>query len=91
MSEIRREPLYRNTFDTGNSRSGEWRSLRFLVTRDHLAFLTVALIEVPKHGHPRLDSRIRGLQVEWHPEDITEDLRLGAIRRALWGVSQTHG
>ena len=90
MSEIRREPLYRNTFDTGFTRSGEWKTIRFLVTRDSTDFLTAALVEVPAHGHPRLDSRIRGLQVEWHPEDITEDLRIGALRRALWGVSQTH-
>lgn len=90
MSEMRREPLYRNVFDTGDSRHGDWKTLRFMVTRDRTDFLTVALVEVPAHGHPRLDARIRGLQVEWHPQDIREEIRLGAIRRALWGVSQTH-
>lgn len=90
MSEIRREPLYRNTFDSGNSRNGEWSTLRFMVTRDRTDFLTVALIEVPKHGHPKLDARIRGLQVVWAPENRVDDLRLYALHIALWGVSQTH-
>lgn len=89
MSEMQREPLYRNTFELGSSRAQEWSRLRFMVSRDRTDYLTVALVEQASKGHPHLDSRIRGVQVLWHPELAYEDLRIFAIRTALLGVSQT--
>lgn len=89
MSEIQEWPAVRNAFRIGNSRSGEWKNLRFMVSRDSTPWLTVALVETPVNGHPRLDARIRGLQVAWDPRMSEGDARLYAIHQALLGVSQT--
>lgn len=89
MSEMLHGTDVRNSFDLGNSRNGDWQTLRLLVTRNRSSYLTVAMIEVPKHGHPRLDARIRGMQVHWSPEPTIPDLRLYALAQALAGVSQT--
>lgn len=82
-------PPTKNAFEIGNNRSGEWRSLRLLVYRDSTEYLTVALVEQAKAGHPRLDGRIRGLQVAWFPKYADYDLRLYALTTALAGVVQT--
>lgn len=89
MSEMPALPRVKNAFEIGDNRSSEWRSLRFMVSRDRTPFLTVALVEQAKHGHPHLDGRIRGLQVAWDPEMAVADLRLYAIYQALLGVAQT--
>ena len=89
MSEMQQLPPVRNAFDIASRRSAEWSSLRFMVTRDHTAYLTVALVEKSRDGHPFLDSRIRGLQVLWQPGHASKDQRLWAIYQALLGVSQT--
>lgn len=89
MSEIRPIPAGRNFFQIGNSRSTEWNSLRLMVYRDHTPYLTVALVEQAKQGHPHLDSRIRGLQVPWDPSLCSGDLRTFALQQALLGVTQT--
>lgn len=79
----------KNAFEIGNNRSSEWRNLRLMVSRDSTEYLTVALVEQAKGGHPRLDGRIRGLQVAWYPKYADYDLRLYALTTALAGVSQT--
>ena len=89
MSEIQSAGQTRNWFDTGNSRYGDWQSLRLLVKRDSSQYLTVALIEVPKGGHPRLDARYRGHQVLWDPRTSEGDVRLYALSVALSGMTQT--
>lgn len=89
MSDIRRIPVVRNRFELGSSRSTEWSSLRLMVSRDSTDYLTVALVEQARQGHPHLDPRIRGLQVRWFPEYCDYDLRLYAIATALAGVNQT--
>lgn len=80
----------RNAFTVGNNRPGEWQSLRFMVYRDRTEYLTVALVEQAKGGHPHMDGRIRGLQVAWYPKYADYDLRLYALHTALAGVTQTH-
>ena len=89
MSEMRSLPRVFNAFEIANRRSDEWQSLRLMVYRDRTPYLTVALVEQGRHGHPRLDSQIRGLQVAWDPELAAFDLRLYALQQALLGVSQT--
>jgi len=89
MSEIQHLPHVANAFEIANRRSSEWNSLRLMVYRDHTEYLTVALVEQARHGHPHLDSRIRGLQVAWYPKYADYDLRLYALHTALAGVSQT--
>jgi len=89
MSEIQSRIATRNQFNIGNSRSTEWCSLRLMVYRDHTPYLTVALVEQARKGHPLLDSRIRGLQVPWDPTLCSGDLRTFALQQALLGVTQT--
>lgn len=86
MSEIRNLPPTKNAFEIGNNRSSEWASLRLMVYRDRTPFLTVALVEQGRYGHPRLDGRIRGIQVAWDPSLALVDLRLYALQEALSGV-----
>ena len=82
-------PRIKNAFEIGNSRSSEWRSLRFVVARDSTPYLTAALVTQARDGIPHLDSNIRGLQVAWDPDMAPGDLRLWAIYQALLGVVQT--
>lgn len=89
MSEVVRNIPTRNRFEIGNSRSTEWSNLRLMVYRDRTPYLTVALVEQAKNGHPHLDSRIRGLQVAWDPSLCSGDLRTFALQQALLGVTQT--
>jgi hypothetical protein len=77
------KPSERNRIQIGDSRSGEWRSCKLNVYRDHTDYLTVALIEQARNGHPRLDGRINGLQVLWDPRKAEGDLRLYALSLAL--------
>jgi len=89
MSEIPLHTHTKNAISIGDSRSADWNSLKLHVTRDRTEYLTVALIEQSRGGHPRLDGRIRGLQVAWYPKYADYDLRLYALTTALAGVTQT--
>jgi len=89
MSEIQGRVPYHNAVTIGGRRSTDWETLRLLVTRNSTPNLTVALIEQPRHGHPRLDLYARGLQVPWDRWVDVPDLRYYALERALAAVTQT--
>lgn len=89
MRSEHREVLCQNEFHTRSSDRGEWQSLRLCIARSVPGKLAVALIEVPKFGHPRLDPNIRGMQVEWWPQYHEGEERLHALTQALLGVTQT--
>lgn len=90
MSEIRNPLVVRNRIEVGSSRPGSWSTLRLVVHRGSLDYLTAALIETSWQGSSALDSRISGLQLPWFPErNAGSDLRLYALQRALTAISQT--
>jgi len=89
MSEIHPIPAPQNRLRIGNSRSSEWRSLRFMVHRNSTPLLTVGLVETSGYGIERLDARWAGFQVQWFPEEAVGDIRLHALASALRGLSQT--
>lgn len=89
MSEIQKNAGPRSQIFIGNNRSGDWKSLRFLVSRTSATYLTVALITRTYGGHEMLDGEIRGLQVPWNGLEEGVDLRYYALNRALVGLAQT--
>jgi hypothetical protein len=89
MSEIQRNVFPQNRIQTGSIRSSDWRSLRFMVHRNHTPLLTVGLVETSGYGIERLDARWAGFQILWHPEEAEGDIRLHALTSALRGLSQT--
>lgn len=89
MKASEANPFPQNRIQIGDSRSPDWRSLRFMVHRDNTRFLTVGLVQTSGYGIERLDARWAGFQVPWHPEEAEGDLRLYALTKALQGLSQT--
>lgn len=92
MSEIQNPLARRNFVDVGSNRRGEWQTMRLVVHRNSTDWLTYAVIETSWTGRSAMDSRFQGGQVLWTPEDAAPlDLRLYALRRALWSAAQTIG
>lgn len=89
MSEIQRKAGPYNRITIGNNRSGDWHSLRLLVSRTSNLNLTVALITRTYAGYERLDGEIRGIQVPWDGKAPVPELRYYALRQALIGLTQT--
>lgn len=90
MSEIGNPLVARNRIEVGSNRPAGWSSLRLVVHRNSSDWLTYGLIETSWAGASALDSRVSGAQVLWTPENAPEgDLRLYALGRALWSLSQT--
>lgn len=92
MSEIQNPLARRNFISVGSSRPGGWSTMRLVAHRNSSDYLTYAVIETSWTGSSALDSRFNGGQVLWTPEDPGgEDLRIYALRRALWSAAQTAG
>lgn len=90
MSEIGNAFVPRRTIEVGSSRPNGWSSLRLVVHRSSLDWLTVGLIETSWAGRSALDARVAGVQVPWAPQDhAEEDLRYYALDQALRGLAQT--
>jgi hypothetical protein len=90
MSEIHNPLVTRSRIEVGSSRPGTWQTLRLVVHRSGHDWLTAALIETSWSGSSALDSRVRGLQLQWDPSlSSGADLRLYALQRALTALSQT--